>query len=187
MPRVASLVNTIRLVPSFREGRGFCRRHDPFEVHVAFAKIGMSFYVQTNMRCQISTETWEQIKTAFASGLGLRELARNMGVSENTVLARARREKWTHQILIAKQQGKRLHSNALAPMQSAAITMQERGERYTERMAGVQRRFCRISNQCSLARSSTARETSNNSIASPGATLGSIRSRPEAPRSTWLF
>jgi hypothetical protein len=89
------------------------------------------------MRRQISTATWDQIKTAFASGIGLRELARNMSVSENTVLARARREKWTHQIVIAKQQGRPLHSNALAPMQSAAITMQQRGQRYTERMAGV--------------------------------------------------
>jgi hypothetical protein len=42
--------------------------------------------------------------------------------------------------LIAKQQGKRLQSDALAPMQSAAITMQERAERYTERMAGVSER-----------------------------------------------
>jgi hypothetical protein len=33
-----------------------------------------------------STERWEQIKTAFASGIGLRELVRNMGVSENTSL-----------------------------------------------------------------------------------------------------
>lgn len=29
-----------------------------------------------------------------------------MGISENTVLARARREKWTHEIVIAKQQGR---------------------------------------------------------------------------------
>ena len=92
------------------------------------------------MRRQISVETWDQIKTAFASGIGLRELARNMGVSENTVLARARREKWTHQIVIAKQQGKRLHSNALAPMQSAALTMQQRAERYTVRLAGISER-----------------------------------------------
>jgi DNA-binding CsgD family transcriptional regulator len=39
------------------------------------------------MRRQISTERWEQIKTAFASGIRLRELARNMGVSKNTVFA----------------------------------------------------------------------------------------------------
>jgi hypothetical protein len=41
------------------------------------------------MRQQISAETWEQIKTAFAAGIGLRELARRMGISQDTVLARA--------------------------------------------------------------------------------------------------
>jgi hypothetical protein len=86
---------------------------------------------------KLSAAQWEQIKTAYASGIGLRELARNMGVSENTVLARARREKWTQQIVTAKQHAKPLHSNALTPMHSAAITMQERAQRYTERMAGV--------------------------------------------------
>ena len=44
------------------------------------------------MRRQISVGTWEQIKPAFASGIGLRELARNMGIPEGTVLARASRE-----------------------------------------------------------------------------------------------
>ena len=92
------------------------------------------------MRRQISFETWEQIKTAHASGIRLREIARNMGVSENTVLARARREKWTRQIAAAKQQAKPLHSDALSPMHSAALTMQERAKRYTERMAGVSER-----------------------------------------------
>ena len=60
-----------------------------------------------------------------------------MGVSENTVLARARREKWTQQIAVAKQQGRLLHSDALAPVQSAALTMQQRAERHVERMAGI--------------------------------------------------
>ena len=89
------------------------------------------------MRQQISAATWQQIQTAYASGIGLREIARNMGVSQNTVLARARREKWTEQIVVAKQHAKLLHSNAITPMHSAAITMQERGQRYAERMAGV--------------------------------------------------
>jgi len=89
------------------------------------------------MRRQISAATWEQIKTACASGIGLREIARNMGVSENTVLARARREKWTQQIAVAGQQGRPLHSDALAPMQSVAITMQQRAARHVERMARV--------------------------------------------------
>jgi len=89
------------------------------------------------MRRTISDEVWGQIRTAYASGIGLREIARNMAVSENTVLARARREKWSQQIAVAKQHAKPLHSNAITPMHSAAITMQQRGERYAERMASV--------------------------------------------------
>jgi hypothetical protein len=30
------------------------------------------------MRHRISVEQWEQVKTAYASGIGLREIARNM-------------------------------------------------------------------------------------------------------------
>lgn len=89
------------------------------------------------MKNRISREMWEQAKTAYASGIGLRELARNMGISENTVLAHARREKWTQQIETAKRSAHREHADALSPMQSAAVTMQQRAERYTERMVGV--------------------------------------------------
>ena len=46
------------------------------------------------MRSRISADVWEQIKTAYASGIGLRELGRNMGVPAGTVLARAKREGW---------------------------------------------------------------------------------------------
>jgi hypothetical protein len=54
------------------------------------------------MRRTITNEIWEQIKTAYASGLGLREIARNTGIPEGTVLARAKREGWTQQIQNAK-------------------------------------------------------------------------------------
>jgi len=50
------------------------------------------------VRSRISADVWEQIKTAYASGIGLRELGRNMGVPAGTVLARAKREGWTQQI-----------------------------------------------------------------------------------------
>jgi len=50
------------------------------------------------MRRTISSQTWQQIKTAHASGIGLREIARNMGIPEGTVLARALREGWTRDI-----------------------------------------------------------------------------------------
>ena len=54
------------------------------------------------MRRKITNELWEQIKTAVASGIGLREIARNMGIPEGTVLSRAKRESWTQQIQSAK-------------------------------------------------------------------------------------
>lgn len=92
--------------------------------------------VQCAMR-RISKETWEQIKTAYASGIGLRELARNMEIPAGTVLARAKREGWTQQIAAAKQAIALSQSNAISPLQSIAAVMQERGERHRERMAGV--------------------------------------------------
>src|SRR6188474_1555168 len=92
------------------------------------------------MRRTIAAETWEQIKTAYASGVGLREIARNMGIPEGTVLARAKREGWTQQIAAAKHAAALTQSNAITPMQSIAAVMQERGERYRERIAGVSER-----------------------------------------------
>jgi hypothetical protein len=84
-----------------------------------------------------SKNTWEQIKTAYASGIGLREIARKMNVPEGTVLARAKREGWTQQIAAAKHAAALTQSNAITPMQSIAAVMQQRGERYRERIAGV--------------------------------------------------
>src|SRR6476661_5475329 len=50
----------------------------------------------------ISASTWAEIRTAYASGIGLREIARNMGIPAGTVLARSKREGWTQQIAQAK-------------------------------------------------------------------------------------
>ncbi len=105
--------------------------------------------VQLNMRRSITTETWQQVKVAYASGIGLREIARNMKIPEGTVLARAKRECWTQQIATAKlserhelarELAKPHAINAISPMQSVAITMQQRGNRHVERMAGVSER-----------------------------------------------
>ena len=69
-----------------------------------------------------------------------------MGIPAGTVLARSKREGWTQQIATAKliqrpQLARELAKSdaidAITPMQSAALTMQERAARYTERMAGV--------------------------------------------------
>src|SRR6266496_4622324 len=92
-------------------------------------------------RSRISSERWEQVKTAYASGIGLREIARNMNIPEGTVLARAKREGWTREIESAKALAKREDSApTVRTMEAVAITMQQRGERHVERMAGVSER-----------------------------------------------
>ena len=84
---------------------------------------------------------WEQIKTAYASGIGLREIARNMGIPEGTVLARAKREGWTREIQNAKALATRADSApAVSPVQAVAMSIRQRGERHIERMAGVSER-----------------------------------------------
>ena len=71
----------------------------------------------------------------------LREIARNMGIPEGTVLARAKREGWTQEIQTAKALAKREDAPlAVTPVQAVAVSMQQRGERHIERMAGVSER-----------------------------------------------
>jgi hypothetical protein len=95
---------------------------------------------EENMRCSISREVWQQIKAGYAAGIGLREIARKMNIPEGTVLAKAKRQGWTQQIAAAKQAVVLPQSNAITPLQSIAAVMQERGERYRERVAGVSER-----------------------------------------------
>ena len=87
------------------------------------------------MRRTITDETWEQVRTAYASGIGLREIARNMGISEGTVLSCAKREGWTQQIQSARTLAKREDVIAVTPVEAVAMTMRERAERHLERMA----------------------------------------------------
>ena len=97
--------------------------------------------IQLRMRRKITNGTWEQVKTAFASGLGLREIARNMNIPAGTVLARAKREGWTLEIQSAKALATRQDAPlAVTPVEAAAMSMQQRGERHIERMAGVSER-----------------------------------------------
>ena len=95
------------------------------------------------MRRKISAETWAQVDTAIAAGIGAREIGRNMGIPEGTVLAHVKRKGVRHQIAIARaaaQPVQARESSAITPLQSAAVTMQQRGQRYAERMAGVSER-----------------------------------------------
>jgi uncharacterized protein YjcR len=74
------------------------------------------------MRRKITNEVWGQVKTAFASGIGLREIARHMNLSENTVLSRAQREGWTRQIESAKALSKREDTPVVTPLKAVAMT-----------------------------------------------------------------
>ena len=89
------------------------------------------------MRRQISAETWEQIRTAHASGIGLRELARSTGIPVGTVLARASRDQWTPRIEAAKIMAKPVKHAIVPACDAAALTMQARAKRHVERMAGI--------------------------------------------------
>src|SRR5437764_2716200 len=87
---------------------------------------------------RLSKDTWDQIKAAYAAGIGLREIARKMNVPEGTMLARAKREGWTQQIQTAKALVKRQEASlAITPVQAVAMSMQQRGERHLGRMANI--------------------------------------------------
>jgi hypothetical protein len=69
------------------------------------------------------------------------QIARKMNIPEGTVLARAKREGWPREIQSANALAKREGASpALTPVQAVAASMQQRGERHLERMAGVTER-----------------------------------------------
>ena len=70
------------------------------------------------MRRKITNEAWEQIKTGYAAGVGLREIARKMNIPEGTVLAHAKRHGWTQQIEVATQELSEMQSDAITPVRS---------------------------------------------------------------------
>ena len=93
------------------------------------------------MRRTLTNATWAEIRTAYASGIGLREIARNMGIPAGTILSRAKREGWTQQIHNAKALVKREEpALAVTPVEAVAATLAERGQRHLKRMAGVSER-----------------------------------------------
>jgi hypothetical protein len=90
------------------------------------------------MSRRLSSAEWTQIQIGFASGIGLRQMARNMGIPAGTVLAKAKRDGWTKQIAEAKA-APVAQSNSIAttPLQSVTLSMLERGQAHVERMAGI--------------------------------------------------
>src|SRR6059058_3127460 len=90
------------------------------------------------VRSRVSSGRWEQIKTAYASGIALREIARNMSIPAGTVLARAKREGRSRQRDNAKALTKRDDAaKVITPFEAASATMQQRGERHLGRMANI--------------------------------------------------
>jgi uncharacterized protein YjcR len=49
-------------------------------------------YVSSDVTRVIANTTWAEIRTAYASGIGLREIARNMGIPAETILSWAKRD-----------------------------------------------------------------------------------------------
>ena len=84
-----------------------------------------------SVRSRISSDVWEQVKTAYASGIGLREIARNMNIPEGTVLARAKREGWTQEIRNAKALAKREDAPVVTATEAVAITICSSAESVT--------------------------------------------------------
>ena len=81
------------------------------------------------MRRHIEESTWAEIRMAYVSGIGLRELARNTGISAGTILSRAKREGWTQQIQSAKALVKREDTTpVVAPFQAVAATISDLGK-----------------------------------------------------------
>lgn len=89
-------------------------------------------------RRKVPGSQWAEIRTAYAAGIGLREMARKLGIPEGTVLAHAKRENWTRQIQHAKTLATHEpQSGVMTVMQSVARTMAERGQRHVAQMADV--------------------------------------------------
>jgi len=81
------------------------------------------------MRRKIGNEIWDQIKTGYAAGVGLREIARKMIIPEGTVLAHAKRHGWTQQIQVVTRHKSIMQSDAITVSQSLVAILAERRER----------------------------------------------------------
>jgi len=111
---------------------------------------GQLSLAKRTIRSRISSERWEQIKTAYAVGIGLREIARKMKISEGTVLAHAKRDGWTQQIQVATHQ----QSDAITPVQSVpqslAAILQEHERETKLSLARSARRMAKDAEQATL-------------------------------------
>jgi hypothetical protein len=124
-------------------------------------------------RRTIANATWAEIRTAHASGIGLREIARNMGIPAGTILSRAKREGWTREIQNAKALAKRVDAAPAVTTVHAVAGVDAAARRAPRRAYGEHCRkdSCHTSKQWSLARSSIALMTLTRSTRLAGARL----------------
>jgi DNA invertase Pin-like site-specific DNA recombinase len=76
------------------------------------------------VRNRIAADIWEQIKTGYAAGVPLRELARKMNIPEGTVLYHAMRYGWTQQIKAATHPVPVPQSDTIAPLKNTIAPVQ---------------------------------------------------------------
>ncbi len=95
------------------------------------------------MSKRLTPTQWAELRTAYAGGAGLRELARNMGIPSGTILSRARREQWKGHIQAAKAltvlPPERTPDKT--PMEAVVESMQQRGQRHAGRVASLAERM----------------------------------------------
>jgi hypothetical protein len=86
---------------------------------------------------KLSNEAWRDIKAAYLCGGGLRALAREAGIPENTILVRAHREKWSEQrqAALARIMPQKSHEESLGISQGRLM------ERHLLNMLAVSQRL----------------------------------------------
>jgi hypothetical protein len=117
----------IWITKTFQQHFGLFSFQSRISVHLNMSERenGQFALIKQRVRSRISADVWKQIRTAYASGIGLREIARSMNIPEGTVLSHAKREGWARQIECSKALAKR--EDALL----AVTPIEKRNERAT--------------------------------------------------------
>ena len=86
----------------------------------------------------LSETQWAQLRAAFTAGAGLRPLAREAGIPEGTILARAKREGWSQAKRRARDAAEATQSRLAVPA-AAAIANEAAGraQRHVARMESL--------------------------------------------------
>lgn len=131
------------------------------------------------IRSRIFSERWEQIKVAYVSWIGLREIARKMNISEGTVLAHAKRHGWTQQIQVATGQ----QSDAITPVQSVPQSIASiLGERKQRTRLGLSKYAAEAAEQAAKHRDKVGIAGKVKNVASVHSTLW-----PEEPQNNQIL